>query len=122
MERRKATPEAITSHRLCICLYVYTDELPGLPDLCEVTTARLFVWMFCTIDDGCAVCLCVSVCRCGAPHRYADSFCKQESLCVQVDLAKKKKKKPDSDSGASACVYSCVCLPATHVSQCLCTC
>lgn len=123
MERRKATPEAITSHRLCICLYVYTDELPGLPDLCEVTTARLFVWMFCTIDDGCAVCLCVCVCVVVALHTGTLTAFVNRSLCVfKWTWPKKKKKKPDSDSGASACVYSCVCLPATHVSQCLCTC
>ena len=97
MERHKATPEAITSHRLCICLYVYTDELPGLPDLCEVTTASLFVWIVCTIDNGCAVCLCVCVCVCVcvvvALHTGKLTAFVNRSLCVFKWTLPKKKKK-----------------------------
>lgn len=94
----------------------YQDYLTCVKSLLHVYLFGCFVLLTTVV-----LFVCVCVCRCGAPHRYADSFCKQESLCVQVDLAKKKKKKKP-DSGASACVYSCVCLPATHVSQCLCTC
>lgn len=66
----------------------YQDDLTCVKSLLHVYLFGCFVLLTTVV-----LFVCVCVCRCGAPHRYADSFCKQESLCVQVDLAKKKKKK-----------------------------
>lgn len=65
----------------------YQDYLTCVKSLLHVYLFGCFVLLTTVV-----LFVCVCVCRCGAPHRYADSFCKQESLCVQVDLAKKKKK------------------------------
>lgn len=66
----------------------YQDYLPCVKSLLHVYLFGCFVLLTTVV-----LFVCVCVCRCGAPHRYADSFCKQESLCVQVDLAKKKNLK-----------------------------
>lgn len=66
----------------------YQDYLTCVKSLLHVYLFGCFVLLTTVV-----LFVCVCVCRCGAPHRYADSFCKQESLCVQVDLAKKKTKK-----------------------------